>query len=133
MKFGEEMIKIDLGSEVPIYLQLRNQIVLAIARGELQCGDPLPTVRQLAEDMGVNPMTVSKTYNELKNEGYLESNIRQGTLIRKTIGRSAKAEEKLLERLELLLAEAVLMGYGDEEISSVVDEVLGQFAVNAKS
>lgn len=127
------MIKIDLGSEVPIYLQLRNQIVLAIARGELRSGDPLPTVRQLAEDMGVNPMTVSKTYNELKKEGYLESNIRQGTLIRKTIGRSEKAEAKLLERLELLLAEAVLTGYGDEEISSIVNGVLEQFAADKRN
>lgn len=121
------MIRINMTSEVPIYLQLRNQIVLAIARGELLPGEPLPTVRQMAEDLGVNPMTISKTYGELKNEGYLEPNIRQGTMIRKKPDRTAKSEEKISERMELILAEAVLTGYHEEEIVSMVRRAINSF------
>ncbi|MDE6517836.1 MAG: GntR family transcriptional regulator, partial [Acetatifactor sp.] len=56
------LISLDTGSSIPIYVQLRNQIVTGIGRGELKEGERLPTVRQLAEDAGVNTMTVNKTY-----------------------------------------------------------------------
>lgn len=121
------MIQIDLSSEVPIYLQLRNQIILAIARGELKTGDALPTVRQLAEDIGVNPMTVSKTYNELKNQGYLETNLRQGTLVRRKVERTKKQEERLHAELELLLAEARLSGYDEKELLDTTKNILKRY------
>ena len=66
------ILKLNMSSETPIYVQLRNQIVLGIGRGELQLGEGLPTVRQLAQDVGVNTMTVNKAYTALKNEGYIE-------------------------------------------------------------
>lgn len=56
------IIKINSRSEIPIYLQLRNQIVKGIGKGELEHGEILPTVRQMAGDLGVNAMTVSKAY-----------------------------------------------------------------------
>ena len=62
------LIKLDMKSSVPIYVQLRNQIVLGIGRGDIGIGEKLPTVRQLAEDIGVNNMTVNKAYTILKNE-----------------------------------------------------------------
>ncbi len=62
------ILKLNMSSETPIYVQLRNQIVLGIGRGELQLGEGLPTVRQLAQDVGVNTMTVNKAYTALKNE-----------------------------------------------------------------
>ena len=64
------VIKIDDYSDVPIYMQIRNQIVMGISSGELSPGEQLPTVRALALEMGINTMTVSKTYQILKNEGY---------------------------------------------------------------
>ena len=67
------IIKINSRSEMPIYLQLRNQIVKGIGKGELEHGEILPTVRQMAADLGVNAMTVSKAYQLLKNEGFLYS------------------------------------------------------------
>ena len=60
------IIKINSRSEIPIYLQLRNQIVKGIGKGELEQGEILPTVRQMAADLGVNAMTVSKAYQLLK-------------------------------------------------------------------
>ena len=60
------IIELDMNSSIPIYVQLRNQIVMGIGHGELKPGESLPTVRQLAEDAGVNTMTVNKTYQILK-------------------------------------------------------------------
>ena len=60
------ILRIDMASQVPIYVQLRNEIVRGIARGEFAVGESLPTVRQLAADLGVNTMTVSKAYQALK-------------------------------------------------------------------
>lgn len=63
------IIELDMSSSTPIYVQLRNQIVKGIGKGELNTGEKLPTVRQLASDAGVNTMTVNKAYQILKNEG----------------------------------------------------------------
>mgnify|MGYP000121256509 CR=1 FL=1 len=75
------ILKLNMSSETPIYVQLRNQIVLGIGRGELQLGEGLPTVRQLAQDVGVNTMTVNKAYTALKNEGYIEIDRRHGARV----------------------------------------------------
>ena len=75
------IIKINMQSEVPIYLQLRNEIVKGIGRGEFEPGESLPTVRQMATDLGINTMTVSKAYQLLKTEGFLETDRRKGTTI----------------------------------------------------
>ena len=66
------IISLDMSSETPIYVQLRNQIVTGIGRGELRAGESLPSVRQMARDAGVNTMTVNKTYQILKAEGFIE-------------------------------------------------------------
>ena len=65
------IIELDMSSSTPIYVQLRNQIVKGIGKGELKTGEKLPTVRQLASDAGVNTMTVNKAYQILKNEGFI--------------------------------------------------------------
>lgn len=75
------IIKINMQSEVPIYLQLRNEIVKGIGRGEFEPGESLPTVRQMATDLGINTMTASKAYQLLKAEGFLETDRRKGTTI----------------------------------------------------
>lgn len=75
------IIKINMQSEVPIYLQLRNEIVKGIGRGEFEPGESLPTVRQMATNLGINTMTVSKAYQLLKTEGFLETDRRKGTTI----------------------------------------------------
>ena len=66
------ILKLDMSGDIPIYVQLRNQIVLGIGRGELRVGERLPTVRQLAGDAGINTMTVNKAYQVLKAEGFIE-------------------------------------------------------------
>ena len=76
------VIEIRDGSEVPIYLQLRNQIVSGISAGALEPGEQLPTVRALAAELGVNAMTVSKAYQLLKQEGFIVSDRRSGARVR---------------------------------------------------
>ena len=75
------IIELDMESDTPIYVQLRNQIVKGIGRGELKLGEKLPTVRQLADEAGVNSMTVNKTYQILKAEGYIKTDRRQGAFV----------------------------------------------------
>lgn len=76
------VICIDEVSEIPIYKQIRNQIVLGISDGRLQPGEQLPTVRALAEEIGINSMTVNKAYALLKQEGYIVTDRRNGARIR---------------------------------------------------
>ena len=79
------ILKLDMNSTVPIYVQLRNQIVMGIGHGELKEGERLPTVRQLASDAGVNTMTVNKTYQILKAEGYIQTDRQQGAMVARNI------------------------------------------------
>ena len=65
------LIALDFSSDTPIYLQIRNQIVLGIAEGNLQPGERLPSIRTLSNEAGVNMMTVNKAYQLLKQEGYI--------------------------------------------------------------
>ncbi len=75
------LIKLDMSSDVPIYLQLRNQIILGIGSGSIKIGQRLPTVRALAAEIGINTMTVNKTYAILKREGFIDIDRRHGAKI----------------------------------------------------
>lgn len=75
------VIRIDQKSEEPLYLQLRGQIIAAIARGELEPGAALPSVRALASDLGINLHTVNKAYAVLRDEGYVLMRGRSGACI----------------------------------------------------
>lgn len=107
------IIKINLQSEDPLYLQLRNEIVKGIGRGDLSPGESLPTVRQMANDLGINTMTVSKAYQLLKAEGFLETDRRNGTTVcdpEASYSQNKDFSKKLEEELELLSAEASFHG-----------------------
>ena len=93
------IIELDMASSTPIYVQLRNQIVKGIGKGELKAGEKLPTVRQLASDAGVNTMTVNKTYQILKNEGFIRTDRRLGAFVSETIAEDADFKEKLKQQL----------------------------------
>ena len=75
------LLQLDFSSDLPIYLQIRNQIVLGIASGALVPGERLPTIRTLADEAGVNMMTVSKAYQLLKQEGYIRTDRRSGAVV----------------------------------------------------
>ena len=75
------IISLDMTKEVPIYEQLKQQIVAGIARGELKPEEPLPSVRQLAADLSINLHTVAKAYNQLKDEGFLTVHRSRGVIV----------------------------------------------------
>lgn len=123
------LIKLDMKSSVPIYVQLRNQIVLGIGRGDIGIGEKLPTVRQLAEDIGVNNMTVNKAYTILKNEGYIEIDRRQGAKISETVLKQEEFSEKMEGELELLIVEARLNGYDEKEILNMCKGIISDLKI----
>lgn len=121
------LIEISTSSSVPIYLQLRNQIIVGIAKGELKPEEHLPSVRQLSDEIGINTMTISKAYNMLKEEGYLITDRRLGTKVAPFAAHKENLPDILHEQLELLLAETVIQQFSEEEILQEVLKILAQF------
>lgn len=120
------IIELDMSSSTPIYVQLRNQIVKGIGKGELKTGEKLPTVRQLASDAGVNTMTVNKAYQILKNEGFIRTDRRLDAFVSESIADDTDFTENLESELELLSAEACLTGMSREEFLSMCDKIYSQ-------
>ena len=90
--------------------------------------EKLPTVRQLASDAGVNTMTVNKTYQILKNEGFIRTDRRLGAFVSETIAEDADFKEKLESELELLSAEACLTGMSRDEFLSMCDKLYSKMS-----
>jgi len=121
-------LKFDFSSDVPIYMQIRNQIVIGIGSGQLKSGEKLPTVRALAEESGINVMTVSKAYNLLKQEGYIITDRRKGATIAHK-GGQPQVKEETINALRLHLSELRLAGMTKDEIGKLLDtlyEEVGQ-------
>ena len=127
------IIELDMKSSTPIYVQLRNQIVMGIGRGELKLGESLPTVRQLAQDIGVNTMTVNKAYQILKTEGYIKIDRRHGAIVSDNIDMDIVFREKLENELELLLAEAAINGMDKNDFLSMCNEIYSKMKVSGDS
>ena len=111
------IIKINTLLQIPLYLQLRNQIVKGIGKGELTEGESLPTVRQMAADLGINTMTVSKSYQLLKNEGFLYTDRRLGSIVH------------IPENEELLSAEARIRVMNLEDFLNLCSKVFVEMEV----
>ena len=120
------LLEIDEQSEQPIYQQLIDQIIVGIAKGELVPNESLPSIRQLADEIGVNMMTVSKAYNKLKQSGYIVTDRRNGTKITAKLPATAVWQQQLHERLELLLAESFYIS-NPKQKSSTYSENLSKF------
>lgn len=127
------IIELDMNSSTPIYVQFRNQIVMGIGRGELKLGESLPTVRQLAQDIGVNTMTVNKAYQILKTEGYIKIDRRHGAIVSDNIDMDIVFREKLENELELLLAEAAINGMDKNDFLSMCNEIYSKIKVSGDS
>lgn len=123
------ILEIDPHSEEPIYLQLRKQIILGIARGELVPNEQLPTVRQFADELGVNTMTVSKGYQQLREEGYLLTDRRKGTVVSPLPVHPKKNSE---ENLTLVLAELYLAEPDDQKLQDKIETILNSFRRDEK-
>ncbi len=112
------LLHLDFGADVPIYMQIRNQIVLGIAEGKLQAGEKLPTIRALSEECGINMMTVSKAYQLLKQEGYIQTDRRSGAVVCHIIEPLGPRQDTL-DGLKLHLSELRLAGMSLDETLSL--------------
>ena len=119
-------IEIDFNSSEALYIQLRNQIIMGIATSTIREGDTLPSVRQLAENIGFNMHTVNKAYSVLKQEGFLQLDRRKGAVIAIDVNK-LQAVEEMREQLRVLLAKASCQNISREEVHQLVDEIYEEY------
>ena len=119
-------IEIDFNSDEALYLQLRNQIIIGIATSQFQEGDALPSVRQLADTIGINMHTVNKAYSVLKQEGFVKVDRRKGAVIALNADK-LKALEEMETNLRVILAKASCKGIAREEIHAMIDDIYEEY------
>ena len=120
-------IDIDPRSEVPLYQQLHDRIVEAVADGSLPAGTPLASVRQLASAFGINLATVAKGYDLLRREGLVRTNRRSGSVVARDAASGPPAAgfaDAWRPRLRTLVAEAAAQGMDGAAITAAVADEL---------
>ena len=131
------VIRIDQKSEEPLYLQIRSQIIAAIATGELVPGTALPSVRALASDLGINLHTVNKAYALLRDDGYLVVRGRAGAFVAKPMrtrdeGLAAEADKRLSNALAAAACDYAAAG-GDGQAFLAMAKSLADTVFDATS
>lgn len=120
------LIEIDFNSDEAIYVQLQNQIIMGIAMNLIREGDSLPSVRQLANTVGINMHTVNKAYAILKQEGFIQLDRRRGAVIAIDMDK-ARALLEMREQLQVLLARGRCKNISKEEVHALVDEIYEEY------
>lgn len=116
------IIEIDFNSDEAIYMQLRNQIILGIATSRIREGDSLPSVRQLADSIGINMHTVNKAYTVLRQEGFVKVDRRRGAVIAIDVNK-LQAMQELQRELRVVLAKSCCKNISREEVHALIDEI----------
>ena len=124
------VVRIDFNSDEAIYIQLKNQIILGIANAEIRDGDNLPSVRELADNIGINMHTVNKAYTILKQEGYVKLG-RRGAVISLDYDK-IRAVDELTDQMRVLLARAICKNISCDEVHEVVDSIFREFLSDSK-
>lgn len=119
-------VKIDFNSDEAIYIQLRNQIIYGIATSQLQEGQNLPSVRDLADHIGINMHTVNKAYTILRQEGYLKLDRRKGAVVAIDINKMQAVQEMKAD-LRVVLAKAFCKNICCEEAHQIVNDIFDEF------
>ena len=120
------ILKIDFESEEALYVQLCNQIIRGIATETLHEGDSLPSVRQLADEIGINMHTVNKAYSVLKQEGFLRLDRRRGAVIALDMDKLGAMDE-MKDDLALIVARGICRDVGRDQVHALVDELYDEF------
>ena len=121
-------IEIDFNSDEAIYVQLCNQIIMGIATSQFREGEQLPSVRQLADMIGINMHTVNKAYSILQQEGFVKIDRRRGAIIAIDLNK-LEALEEAHDMLSVVLARAMCKGVTKEEIHEMVDRIYGGYGM----
>ncbi len=119
-------ITIDFNSDEAIYVQLCNQIIMQIATNEIKEGDNLPSVRELADTIGINMHTVNKAYSILRQEGYLTLDRRKGAVINLNPDK-LKAVNELTRTMKVLMAQAVCKDVTRDEVHEMIDIIFDEW------
>ena len=119
-------VEIDFNSDEAIYIQLRNQIIIGIATEEIKEGDTLPSVRQLAELIGINMHTVNKAYTVLRQEGFVKLDRRKGAVIALDVDK-LQALKELEQDLTVVLARAICKNISRAEVHQLVDALFDSY------
>ena len=109
------IIEINTVSSTPIYQQLRDKIIIAIATRKLRPNETLPSVRRLAADLGINFHTVNKAYTILSDEGYLVIDRRKGAIVATEVKAKEIFSYKLSQQLSLCAAEAICHDLSEQQ------------------
>ena len=120
------VIEVDFNSDEALYLQLRNQIIMGIATAQFREGDSLPSVRQLAELVGINMHTVNKAYTVLKQEGFVKVDRRRGAVIAIDVDKLRTVAE-LKKELRVILAKGSCKNITREEMHALIDEIYEEY------
>lgn len=120
------IIKIDFQSEEAIYMQLRNQIIMGIATSQIKEGDSLPSVRQLAEEIGINMHTVNKAYAVLREEGMIHLDRRRGAVVAVDKDR-LQALSDVKQQMRVVLAKGRCKNLTKEDVYALVDELFEEY------
>ena len=120
------IVEIDFNSEKALYIQLINQIIIGIATDQIREGDTLPSVRQLADNIGINMHTVNKAYSVLKQEGFLRVDRRRGAVIALDTDKMRTISE-MRRDLSVILARGVCKNVSREEVHNLVDSIYDAF------
>lgn len=120
------LITIDFNSDEAIYMQLRNQVIIAIAMDRLQDGDALPSVRQLADDIGINMHTVNKAYSVLRQEGIVKLDRRHGAIVSLDYDK-LQAIQEMKNELDMVIAKAICKNISIEDIHSAVESIFNDY------
>lgn len=127
MNIGDRMIiEIDFNSDEAIYIQLTNQIIMGIAADTIREGDSLPSVRQLAENIGINMHTVNKAYSVLRQEGFITLDRRKGAIIALAEDK-ARAVEEMRRGLQVLIARGLCKQISKKEVHALIDEIYSEY------
>jgi GntR family transcriptional regulator len=128
------VIRIDLDDPKPLEEQIVAALRQALARGTLGSGDELPSVRQVAGDLGVHWNTVARAYRRLADEGLLVVRRGRGALVRGPRRKSVRATTSTIrERFDEAIATGLLGGLSRREISETFEEALGHFAERSRT
>ena len=121
------LITLNPDADVPVFQQIHDEIVLAIARGQLLAGEKLDPVRHVAADIGINPATVKHAYDLLVADGLVETAGRSGSIVRPG-AHSAAQEQQVRQRLRRVAALARAQGFSAEELHGYLDSALKELA-----
>ena len=125
--------RISTGSATPIYRQVVDQVRHAVAVGLQQPGDPLPSVRTLAEQLVINPNTAAKAYGELVRDGLIEARPGRGYFVadRRQIYSRAERLRRLEQALDAFLSETLVLNFTPAEIRAALDKKLAAIEPDA--